>query len=79
MQGEKSEYDTLKQRAHVREEKVLRNNMIYGPFYKIISMYFYLTFSLIHNSLQIHLWNLTTHLSREKDHKALLTTQCGLW
>lgn len=27
MQGEKSEYDTLKQRAHVREEKVLRNNI----------------------------------------------------
>lgn len=31
MQGEKSEYDTLKQRAHVREEKVLRNNMMW-PF-----------------------------------------------
>lgn len=75
----KSQNTTLWNKEHMSERKKFLETIWYGPFYKIIYMYFYLTFSLIHNSLQIHLWNLTTHHSREKDHKALLTTQCGLW
>lgn len=46
------------------------------PIHKTIYryMYFYLTFSL-QSTIQFHLWNLTTHHSREKEHKHIAVKQ----